>query len=122
MFRKTPALSIVTLLTLRRERELVVSYLGVSISVFVAVFVGTEIVLVVGLLVMVAVAAILTIVLAVLQTLLKVRSVSVLIVVAILVFVAILILALLCGNRGSRTKRAEPGEADSKRQHPHALF
>jgi uncharacterized membrane protein len=65
------------------------------------------------------VVAILAIVLPVLQALLKVRSVSNFSVVASLVLVAILILVLLCGNRGSQTRRAESGEGDSKSQHPY---
>jgi len=61
--------------------------------------IGTGIVPVVGLLVIRAVASKLAIVLAVLQALLKVPSVSELIVVAVPVLVAILVLALLCGGK-----------------------
>ena len=83
---------------------------------------------VVRLLVVVAVAAKLAIVLAVLHALLKVPSVSVLIVVvAVSILVAIMFLGLilapalvlLCGNRGNKPGRAEPGEGDSKCQHPY---
>ena len=94
-------------------------------AVLVAVSVGTGIVPAVGLLVICTVAAKLAIVLTVLQALLKVPSVSELIVVAVPVLVAILI--LLCGvllwrNSGSQTSRAEPGESDSKCQHSYCLF
>ena len=80
--------------------------------------VGTEVVCVVGLLVIATVSAILTIMLAVLEALLKVRSVSALVVVAIWILVAIMNLVLLCGNRGRKTRGAEPSEGDSKYQHP----
>jgi membrane protein implicated in regulation of membrane protease activity len=79
--------------------------------------VGTEVVRVVGLTVFAVVVAILAIVLPVLQALLKIRFVSSFIVVAVSALVAIMI--LLCGIRGSQTRRAESGEGDSKSQHPY---
>jgi hypothetical protein len=84
----------------------------------VAVAVGTEVIRIPGLPVVAAVAAILAIVLAVLQTPLKKLPRPMLIFVAVLVLVAILILALLCGSRASKTGRTEPGEGNSKCQHP----
>lgn len=89
---------------------------NVSEALSVAVLVGTEVVRIVGLLVVVTVAAKLAVVLAVTQALLKGPSV-----VPVLA-ISIMILALLRGNRGSKTRRAKPGEGDSKSQHPYCLF
>src|ERR1700730_12639584 len=83
-------------------------------SMLVAVSVGTRVFPISGLLMVAAVAAVLTIVLAVLPALLKVPSIAELIVVAVAVQVAIMILVLLCGNCGSHTRRAEPGEGHSE--------
>jgi hypothetical protein len=88
----------------------------VSEALPVAVLVGTEVVRIVGLLVVVTVPAKLAIVLAVTQPLLKVPSV-----VPVLA-ISIMILALLRGNRGSKTRRAKPGEGDSKSQHSYCSF
>jgi hypothetical protein len=97
---------------------IVVLFVGCKVSkaLPVAVLVGTEVVRIVGLLVVVTVAAKLAVVLAVTQALLKGPSV-----VPVLA-ISIMILALLRGNRGSKTRRAKPGEGDSKSQHPYCLF
>jgi hypothetical protein len=79
----------------------------------VTVSIGLQLARVVWLLVIIAVAAKLPVVLAIPQSLLKSASISV------LMIVALVVLALLCGNRGSDTSRAEPGEGDSKCQHPY---
>src|SRR6266403_1417004 len=79
----------------------------------VTVSIGLQLARVVWLLVIIAVAAKLPVVLAIPQSLLKSASISV------LMIVAVVILALLRGNRGSDTSRAEPGEGDSKCQHPY---
>jgi hypothetical protein len=87
-------------------------------ALFIAVSVGAEVARVAGLRVLAPVAAKLAIMLAILHALLEVHFVSILIFRAVSALVAILILLLLCGNRGSQTSRAEPGEGDSKSQHP----
>ena len=79
----------------------------------VTVSIGLQLARVVWLLVIIAVAAKLPVVLAIPQSLLKSASISVLMV------VVVVILALLRGNRGSDASRAEPGEGDSKCQHPY---
>jgi len=79
----------------------------------VTVSIGLQVARVVWLLVIIAVAAKLPVVLAIPQSLLKSASISVLMV------VVVVILALLRGNRGSDASRAEPGEGDSKCQHPY---
>lgn len=91
-------------------------------ALFVAVSVRTSVVQIAGLPMIASIAAILAIVLAVLHPLLEGPSFSALLVVAIWILVPILILALalvlLCGNCGAHAGRAEPGEGDSKCQHP----
>jgi hypothetical protein len=92
-------------------------------ALFVAVSIGTLVVRIAGLLVIAPVSAVLSIVLAVLHALLKGPSLSALVVVAIRILVAIMITVLLsgvlpCGSRGRNITYVEPGDGDSKCQHP----
>ena len=92
---------------------------NVSVAMFVAVAIGAEVIGIPRLPVIAAVAAILAVVLAVLQALLEKPAGSMFVFVAVLVLVAILVLALLRGNPGRKTGRAEPGEGHSECQHPY---
>jgi hypothetical protein len=88
-------------------------------ALLISVSIRAAIVQIAGLLMVVTVAAKLAIVLAVLHALLKVPSLTALLVIAIWILVAILILALvLRGNRGIKTRSAEPGDGNSNCQHP----
>ena len=95
--------------------SIVLFIIGSSVpeALSVTVSIGLQLARVVWLLVIIAVATKLPVVLAIPQSLLKSASISELMV------VAVVILALLCGNRGSDTSGAEPGEGDSKCQHPY---